>query len=281
MSGRADLHLHTTASDGSRSPAATVEAAAEAGVTLLAITDHDTIEGVSEAVAAGQKLGVTVVPGVEVSVDTEHHDIHLLGFYLRWEEAALQAALRELRERRAARNRRILEKLAALGLSLEAARVQELGGHGSVGRPHIARAMIERGYVGSQGEAFHRYLARGKPAFVPRVRLTTEEACCIITGAGGVPALAHPAKIGSWPLVEEVLASGVEGVEVYHSDHTRAEVDRLLALAQARGLLVTGGTDSHGPCSDRPSEIGSVEMPPWVREQFLARAPAWWRQREG
>jgi 3',5'-nucleoside bisphosphate phosphatase len=278
VKGRAgfDLHLHTTASDGSLSPAELVRAAVGAGVTLLAVTDHDTTEGVAEAVAAGREVGARVVPGVELSVDTDEHDIHLLGFYLQWEDDSLQESLRQLRQRRVLRNARILDKLHALGLPLDPARVKALGGPGSVGRPHIARAMIERGYVSTQGEAFYRYLARGKPAFAPRVRFSCAEACAMITRARGVSVLAHPAKIGSWPLVEELLASGVEGLEVYHTDHDQAVVQRLLSLARAKGLLVTGGTDSHGPRSDRASEIGSVAMPAWVRERFLARAPGWW-----
>ncbi len=276
-----DLHLHTTASDGSLSPTALVHTAARAGVTLLAVTDHDTTEGVTEAMAAGAETGVAVVPGVELSADTEEHDIHLLGLFLRWEEAELQAALRELGERRAVRNARILEKLRGLGLPLEAARVQEISGHGSVGRPHIAEAMKEQGYVGSQGEAFYRYLGRRRPAFVARGRLSVAEASRTISRAGGVPVLAHPAKVGSWELVAQILAQGIAGLEVYHTDHSPAETQRLLSLAEARGLLMTGGTDSHGPRSERPSDIGSVEMPAWVRERFLARAPEWWRARVG
>ena len=209
VSGRVglDLHLHTTASDGSLSPTELVRAAAEAGVTLLAITDHDTTEGVAEGMAAGRTWGVQVVPGVELRADTEDHDVHLLGYYLQWEDASLQASLRQLRERHATRNARILDKLHTLGLPLDPARVRALGGHGSVGRPHIARAMIEREYVATQGEAFYRYLARGRPAFAPRVRLPCAEGCDLITPAGGVPVLAHPAKIGSWSVVEELLAA--------------------------------------------------------------------------
>jgi predicted metal-dependent phosphoesterase TrpH len=276
--GRIDLHLHTAASDGSLSPRELVVEAAAQGVTLLAVTDHDTVGAVAEAVAAGSEFGVTVIPGVEIAVDSASRDIHLLGYYLRWGDEALQAALARLRGEREARNARIVEKLRELKVPVDLARVQEISGSGSVGRPHIAAALVEAGHVASQSEAFWRYLGRGKPAFVSRVRLPVAEALRIITGAGGLAALAHAAKMGSVGAVLETLGEGVEGLEVFHSDHTREDTEWLLKLARERSLLVTGGTDSHGPRSDRPTAIGSVEIPAWVGEAFLARAPQWWRE---
>jgi 3',5'-nucleoside bisphosphate phosphatase len=277
--GGVDLHLHTSVSDGSQSPAATVREAEARGVTLIAITDHDTTEGVAEAMAAAEGTGVMVVPGVEIGADSDQHDVHILGYYLRWEEPELQEALRVLREGRDLRNERILEKLGGLGAEVDPDRVREISGPGSVGRPHIAAAMVEAGHVGSQGEAFGRYLGRGKAAFVPRARLSPEEACRIIKQAGGIPVLAHGAKVGSREVVRAALDAGIEGIEAFHSDHTGAEVESLLALAKARNLLVTGGTDSHGPHSGRPTAVGSVTLPAWVGEGFLARAPEWWRAR--
>ncbi len=275
--GRVDLHLHTTASDGSWSPTELVAAATEAGLTLLAITDHDTTDGIDEAMAAGRAQGVLVAPGVELSVDTEEYDIHLLGYFVREDDAEFQAALQDLRDKRAVRNAAILARLNELGRPLDPARVQQISGSRSVGRPHIARAMVERGYVAGPGEAFGRYLARGRPAFVPRIHLSLEEGCAIIRRAGGLSVLAHPAKIGSWPLVEQLLTRGVDGLEAYHSDHSAASTQRLLYLARQRGLLVTGGTDSHGPSTERPTQVGEVAMPGWVETRFLERAPEWWR----
>ena len=279
ISGGIDLHLHTSVSDGSLTPAELVREAAARGVGLIAITDHDTTDGIAEGVTAGSELGVTVIPGVELAADSAVHDIHLLGYYLRWEDTDLQSALAHLREQRDARNALILEKLYGLRLPLDPARVQEISGGGSVGRPHIAAAMVEAGYVASQGEAFWRYLGRGKPAFVARFQFQPAEACRIMKAAGGFAVLAHAAKVGSWDVIREAIADGVEGLEVYHRDHSAAEAESLLKFARERSLLVTGGTDSHGPRSDRMTTVGDVSLPAWVGEEFLAHAPAWWRER--
>jgi hypothetical protein len=278
MTGRIDLHLHTTASDGTISPADTVRAAAEGGVTLLAITDHDTTLGIAGAQAVAKEVGVTLVPGVELSCDLESVDLHVLGYFVRPCSEELQAGLRELIHFRDLRNGQILEKLAALGAPVRIERVKEIAGSGSVGRPHIAAALVEAGRVSTITEAFHRYLARGKPAYVPRRLLTPARACEIIHQSGGIAALAHPIKIRSNAAVENALAAGMDAVEVYHSDHTAHHVEMLLGLAKSHSLLVVGGTDSHGPYSDRPLAIGSVTIPEWVGDELLKRAPEWWRE---
>jgi hypothetical protein len=274
---RLDLHVHTTSSDGTLSPADTIAAAAERGVTLIAITDHDTTDGIAEAQAAAPGAGVILIPGIELSADSESQDIHVLGYFLDPASEELQAELRDLRESRNARNERIIEKLAALGARVPPERVQEIAGPGSVGRPHIAAAMVEAGHVSNQGEAFHRFLARNKPAFAPRKQLTPARACEIIHRVGGLAALAHPVKIGSRAAMENALDGGMDAIEVYHSDHSAHETENLLALTKERGLLVVGGSDTHGPHSDRPVAIGSVTIPEWVGEELLARAPKWWR----
>ena len=278
MTGLIDLHVHTTASDGTASPAETVRTAAERGVTLLAICDHDTTVGIAEAQAAAKEAGITLVPGVELSGDSESNDIHVLGYFINVESDELQAALLELRESRNARNMRILAKLTELGAPVSEERVREIAGYGSVGRPHIATALVEAGHVATGMEAFHRYLARGKPAFSPRKQLEPGHACDVIHAAGGLAALAHPVKVGSNVAVESALDAGLDAIEVYHSDHTAHQVETLLALARSRNLLVVGGTDSHGPHSDRPLAIGSVTIPEWVGEEVLKRAPGWWRE---
>jgi len=278
MTGLIDLHVHTTASDGTASPAETVRTAAERGVTLLAICDHDTTVGIAEAQAAAKEAGITLVPGVELSGDSESNDIHVLGYFINVESDELQAALLELRESRNARNMRILAKLTELGAPVSEERVREIAGYGSVGRPHIATALVEAGHVATGMEAFHRYLARGKPAFSPRKQLEPGHARDVIHAAGGLAALAHPVKVGSNAAVESALDAGLDAIEVYHSDHTAHQVETLLALARSRNLLVVGGTDSHGPHSDRPLAIGSVTIPEWVGEEVLKRAPGWWRE---
>jgi len=279
MCGHIDLHLHTTASDGSLTPTELVGEAAARGLTLLGVTDHDTTEGVEEAVAAGRGYGLRVIPGVELAADSATRDIHLLGYFIKWEDPDLQSALAQLREQREVRNARILRKLQDLHLPVDMARLKAISGSGSMGRPHIAAAMVEAGHAASQSEAFRRYLGRGRSAFVSRARLKPEEACRIIAAAGGLAVLAHAAKVGSWEVIRQVVAGGAAGLEVFHSDHSPEEVASLLSLARDQSLLVTGGTDSHGPRSDRPTPIGSVEIPAWVGEAFLARAPEWWRER--
>jgi predicted metal-dependent phosphoesterase TrpH len=269
---RIDLHVHTTASDGLLSPSDTVQAARREGVWLLGVADHDTTEGVPEAAAAARAAGVTLVPGVELSVGSGLREIHVLGYFVDIEDEGLQGALARLRGARDARNERIVERLREMGRPVDLARVKEIAGNGSVGRPHIAAALLEAGHVSSLGEAFGRYLARGKPAYVDRERLEPAQASAVIKQAGGLAVLAHPAKIGGRQVIEDILDGGMEGVEVYHTDHTAMDVEMLLGIAKRRGLLVTGGTDSHGPHSEKPIAVGSLDIPEWVGDQFLAYA---------
>jgi len=275
---RIDLHIHTTASDGTLAPAAAVRAAIANRVSILGIADHDTTEGIREAETAARDTGVIVVPGVELSVGQDAKEIHVLGYFIDLDEPGLQAALTKLRGARDQRNDRIIERLKQIGAPVSKERVQEISGGGSVGRPHIAKALVEAGHVSSEGEAFGRYLARGKPGYVGRERLTPAEAAATIKQAGGIPVLAHPAKLGSKRVIEGLLDQGMEGIEVYHSDHTEVQSEMLLEIARPRGLLVTGGSDSHGPHSDRPIEIGSLDIPEWVGEDLLARAPHHWAE---
>jgi len=274
--GSIDLHVHSSASDGSLSPAELVSAAAERGVTLLALTDHDITDGLPEAEAAAAEAGVTFVPGVELSAECEGREVHILGYFIRCGDPGLEAVLSELRARRRRRNAGILERLRSLGAPVDPSRLEAIAEGGSVGRPHIACALVEAGHVSSQQEAFSRYLAAGRPAFVPRALLDLREACEVVRQAGGLSVLAHAAKLGSLATIEHMVAAGCAGVEAYHSDHSLAECARLVAFARERSLLVTGGSDSHGPRSPRPIPIGGLAIPEWVGEELLARAPGWW-----
>ena len=274
---RIDLHVHSTVSDGTLSPAEVVGEAAALGVRLLAIADHDTTGGLEEAIEAARGTSVTFVPGVELSVGSQSYEVHVLGYFVNPGDPQSQAALSRLREARDGRNAAIVERLRELGVGVDLARVQEIAGAGSVGRPHIAYAMVEAGHAASIQKAFHRYLARGKPGYVPRERLSPEEACEMIAAAGGLPVLAHPGKIPSRTALEELLRAGLMGLEVYHCDHDQRDNEELLALARERRLLVTGGTDSHGPGAERALPIGSVYVPDWVEEELLAQAPDWWK----
>jgi len=281
MSGsHIDLHVHSTASDGGLSPTEVVAEAKKNNVTLLALADHDTTDGVAESQAAARGTSVQIIPAVELSVGSGPREIHVLGYFLDIENQPLQKALNRLRSARDTRNERIIERLSELGAPIDLARVRAIAGDGSVGRPHIATALVEAGHVGSIGEAFRRYLARGKPGYAGRERLSPAEAADLIRSAGGIPVLAHPAKLGGRMAIESLLDEGMEGVEAYHSDHTERDVALLLQIAEERGLLVTGGTDSHGPNSDCPIAVGSIDIPDWVGAQVLSHAPESWTANE-
>ena len=276
MIRRLDLHVHTTASDGTLSPSAAVRSAQANGVAILGIADHDTTEGLREAQEAANGTGLVLVPGVELSVGQGARETHVLGYFVDPDEPELQVVLETLRGARDGRNEGIVQRLKELGAPISLDRVKQISGGGSVGRPHIAKALVEAGHVSSEGEAFGRYLARGKPGYVGRERLSPAEAAVAIRKSGGIPVLAHPAKLGARRVIEGILDQGMGGIEVYHSDHTDADAEMLLALARERDLVVTGGSDSHGPHSDRPIEIGSLDIPEWVGEELLTHAPKTW-----
>lgn len=248
---RIDLHLHTTFSDGSLPPSEVLALAQKAGVTALAITDHDIVEGIPEATAAGERLGIEVIPGVEISSRFGESELHILGYFMDWQDPALNRRLAELRACRHMRNPLIVEKLNGLGLPMTYEEVQALAGTGAVGRPHIARVMMEKGYVQSAKEAFDRYLAEGRPAYVPRQLPEPAEAIAWIRAARGLPVLAHPTWVratedGLLKLCEQLKAAGLMGIEVHYSTHKRAQTAAYLNIARRLDLLVTGGSDFHG-----------------------------------
>jgi 3',5'-nucleoside bisphosphate phosphatase len=248
---RIDLHLHTTCSDGSLPPAEVLGLAYKAGVTALAITDHDIVEGLPEAMAAGAHLGIEVIPGVEISSRFEQTELHVLGYFMDWQDPVFNQRLAQLRSFRHARNPLIVEKLKGLGLDITYEEVRALAGTDSVGRPHIARVLMQKGYVQSAKEAFDRYLADGKAAHVPRQLPEPAEAIAWILEARGLPVLAHPTWIratedGLLKLCQELKAAGLKGIEVHYSTHKRAQTATYLNIAKRLDLLVTGGSDFHG-----------------------------------
>lgn len=247
----ADLHTHTLASDGTESPADNVRTALAAGLFAVAITDHDTVSGIQEALAEGERSGIAVVPGVEISTVASGRDIHVLGYYLRWEDPLLLERLRELRTVRDRRNELMLEKLRELGIAITMDEVlaQRMSGgrpDETVGRPHIAEVLMRKGVVGSLREAFDKYLGSGGAAYVNPPRIRPETAVAWIHEAGGAAVLAHPGLYGDDRLVEELLEAGFDGVEADHSDHSPEEAERYRAMAEAKGLIVTSGSDYHG-----------------------------------
>lgn len=248
---RIDLHLHTTHSDGSLSPTEVLRLAHKTGVSALAITDHDIVTGIPEAIAAGAELGIEIIPGVEISSRVGNSELHILGYCLQWQDPELNRRLTSLRESRHSRNPQIIERLRALGLDVTYEEVRALAGTDAVGRPHIARLLMDKHYVTSAKDAFDRYLADGRPAYVARELPSPADAIAWIRAAGGVAVLAHPtwAKVsgeGLNALLTTLKAEGLGGIEVHYSTHTKRQTTEYLDLAKRLDLLITGGSDFHG-----------------------------------
>ncbi len=248
---RIDLHLHTTHSDGSQTPAEVVRLAHEAGVSALAITDHDITTGLPEAIAAGQALGIEIIPGIEISSRHGESELHVLGYFIKWQDAQLNERLMTLRESRHRRNPKIIELLQAAGIDITYDEVRAVAGSDSVGRPHIARVLMDKKVVTTAKEAFDRFLAEGKAAYVPRDLPAPVDAIRWIKDAGGLAVLAHPTWVKTvegtlTDLARQLKEQGLDGVEVHYSTHTPRQTRTYLSLAKQLGLLVTGGSDFHG-----------------------------------
>ena len=254
----ADLHVHTTASDGTLTPEQTVREAALVGMEAVGIADHDTIAGIEPALAVGHEAGIIVVPAVEINTDFGSNEMHILGYYINCASTSLNENLERLRAGRLERGRKIVEKLNEIGLNISMDRVQEIASDGAIGRPHIARALVEAGYVRGMGGAFGKYLVRGAPTYVPRHKLTPFQAVDIILQAGGVPVLAHPGTNKHDEMIPQLVEAGIMGIEVYHTDHSSVQAKHYLKIAEKYDLIATGGSDSHGPNNVKTIQIGSV-----------------------
>lgn len=279
---RYDLHSHTQASDGMNKPSENVRLAREKGLTGLAITDHDTVAGIGEALLAGKELGVDVVPGIEISTRAAGKDIHVLGYYMNFDDDRFQARLARLRSVREERNGLIIAKLQELGVSITLEEVKAglsrpLRPDESLGRPHIADALVRKGYAVDMRDAFDRYLAEGKPGYASLPRIAPEEAIAWIREAGGAPVLAHPGLYGDDELVRSILEHGKpDGIEVYHSDHGQEEEIRYAAMAEQYELIVTGGSDYHGVRQGVVfhGDLGGRTAPPGTVERLKQAAAA-------
>jgi 3',5'-nucleoside bisphosphate phosphatase len=261
-----DLHTHSTASDGTLPPEQVIDAAERCGLAALALTDHDTIDGVATARAAGERVGIRVIAGCELSAFQDDHEVHLLALHLTQLDA-LGRHLSELRAHRQTRAARIVEKLNALGIPLTLEEVLQQSNGGAVGRPHVARALIARGVVHDFRDAFTRYLGGNGSAFVPKARLSIEDAIAIAHEAGGLAVWAHPGDGGRRERLEPLVAAGLDGVEVRHPSHSAEDVKRLQALADFFGLVPSGGSDWHG-ASDGPRRLGIMNVPlDWLERQ--------------
>ena len=248
MTSKGDFHTHSTASDGRLSPAEVVHLAAAQGVTYHALTDHDSTEGIAEARrASAEHPGHHLIPGVEFGTDIDGAEVHMLGLFLHPDDPVLQEQLSSLRLGRLGRGQGIVEKLRAMGMLIEWERVQEIAGEAAVGRPHIAQALLERGYVSTLAEAFDRFIGHNGPAYVGREKMTPEDAVRFIRERGGLACLAHPIEVGDYaPLLPRLAAAGMAAMEVYYKDYQPPVVEMLRRQADEHGLLALGGSDYHG-----------------------------------
>jgi predicted metal-dependent phosphoesterase TrpH len=259
MISRVDLHLHSTASDGQFSPSELVAMALERNLLAIAITDHDTTEGIDEALDAARGTELEIIPGVEISAHVPHEEVHLLGYYIDHHDPVLEKKLCAFRKARLRRAKEMLAKLTALGFPLQWKMVAKLAGGGSVGRPHIAQAMLEMGYVASTDEAFALYIGRNGPAYADRYKLTPSEAVSMIEEARGLPVLAHPLKVTHF--LPSLIEQGLVGLEVYYNGYLAEDIRELASLAHKFDLIPTGGSDFHGPGVLDTVDIGGVWVP--------------------
>jgi len=269
---KADLHVHTTASDGRFSPAELVAKAAGQGMEVMAITDHDSVEGVAPALEAVRAFpSLKVIPGVEIGTDVPDGEVHVLGYFINYLDDALVDKLADLRDSRKTRAKKMIAKLGHLGVHIEWERVEEIAGSGSVGRPHVAQAIMEKGYVQSLKEAFARYIGRNGPAYAEREKMTPQQVVELVVRVGGLPVLAHPADIED---LEEVIPrlqrAGLAGMEVYYNAYASVTIQHLASLARKHHLIATGGSDFHGLEHLTETPMGGVDIPPECIERLLA-----------
>ena len=274
MANFVDLHTHSTASDGTYSPTELLQRAKDAGLRVLALTDHDSTGGIEEATQAARNLNIEFIPGIEINTDVSGGEIHVLGYFIEYQRPAFQDVLQVLRNARERRGQRIVELLNEAGIHISWERVRGIA-QGSVGRPHVARALMEAGYVQSIAEAFDKYIGKGRFAYVPRYKLTPEDAVHLVTSANGLPVMAHPlwlpglATLREW--LPDLRAAGMVGLETYYGPYTPEEEGILHALADEYGLIPTGGTDFHGP-GIHPTPLGGRYVPYEAVERLKAEA---------
>jgi len=269
---RADLHLHTTASDGKLTPQELVRKAVELKLDVIAITDHDSVEGISPALEAAKSFAqLLVIPGVEINTDVPKGEVHILGYFIDYHKPELNRILEELRNSRCERGKKMVAKLAEMGINLNWERVQELAGKGSIGRPHIAQAMLEQGYVSSLREAFDKYIGRNGPAYVERKKLTPIKAVEVVLEADGLPVLAHPADIEPLePFLLQMKKAGIVGIEVYYNGYNSKTISTLKGFASKLDLVACGGSDFHGLDEYIGAAMGSVNLPGESVERLIS-----------
>ncbi len=269
-----DLHIHTTASDGRFSPAEIVHKAVEQGLTVIAIADHDTVDGIAPALRAAKAFPwLRVIPAVEISTDIPHGEVHILGYFIDYTDHNLQVTLERMRNSRRERARQMITKLGDLGMHIDWERVQEIAGSGSIGRPHIAQALLEKGYIDTFNEAFTKYISRDGPAYAEREKMTPQEAVELVLQTKGLPVLAHPFTIPDLEMmIIELKAAGLVGIEAYYNGFNIDEINELVGLADRHNLIASGGSDYHGLDDDNETAIGGIDVPMESAEQLIALA---------
>ncbi len=256
-----DLHIHSYFSDGDLSPTKIVEKAAKLELKAIAITDHDNVEGIAEGIGAAKEHRIEFVPGIELSSVYREMDVHILGYHINTNHPGLLKKIILLKEARRDRAKKIVQKLNGLGLDLKFETVLEMAGHGAIGRPHIANAMVKEELVYSAKEAFDKYLGYKSSAYVDKMDLSLSEACALIRQASGIPVLAHPAAYRDLlKFIDEMITNGIQGIEAIHSLHSNEDIKYFLELGKKKGLLLTGGSDCHGHRKDNPL-MGQVRVP--------------------
>lgn len=261
----ADLHMHTHYSDGCLSPQQLVQHAQQQGMGMIAITDHDTTQGIAEAMRCGQALGLQILPGIEISSEAAGQEYHILGYGIDGQQLREQELL--WKKQRRQRMHAMVDRLSAIGVYVDRERIEEIAGPGVLGRPHIAQALVDAGYAEDQTDAFQHYVGRGCPGYVPRPPMTPVEAIQLVQSADGIAIWAHPGQQFSWSRLQELCAYGLRGIEVWHPDHHQEQMQRLAEQIRPTGLLATGGSDFHslnyGPA------LGSCRTPLWAVQRLL------------
>lgn len=264
----ADLHIHTTFSDGDETPEEIVIRAKEVGLKSIAITDHDVVDGIEPAQSQGEKVGVAIIPGVELTTELPKAEVHILGYFIDYKRPELKEILSKIQECRRKRIYKMVEKLKKLGVDIDAEKVFTFASGASPGRPHVAKALVEMGAVSSIRNAFVKYLDWKGPAYVPHYKLSPSEAIKLILDSGGVPVYAHPATSGYDEIIPDLLSFGLKGIEVYYPGRSGQEIEYYLNLAKKYNLLVTGGSDYHGAI--KRVKLGDVTVPDELVEKLSA-----------
>lgn len=265
-----DLHIHTTASDGILSPEEVIDKSINMGLRGISITDHDTVDGLetAEKYLAEINTNLKFIPGIELNTDYKNSEVHILGYFIDYYDKLLLNKLIELKNSRYDRAEKMISKLRSMGFIIDIQLVEKIAGSDIIGRPHIAQALVDKGYVFSVKEAFDKYISKGRPAYVPRYKFLPEEAINLIKNAGGIAVLAHPGLIKNNDIVEEILEMGIEGIEVYYPEHHPIQVGNYLKICRERNLLITGGSDFHGIGSgDSRSRLGCAG----INEELFTR----------